>query len=244
MNSEYLNRLPKDIQHFVARLEYESDIEIEVVIDKSRADRYLDEPDPLACTVNEYEAEILITAPYHFPENSVFHELLHIERFLVKQAPQIIPCEECWSHALEKCLTVLDNHIEHLVIVPIELQQRPDRINHWITVMNHILHRIETSEITGDDQAYLIIYSWFFISHILKNNTLTNRSQSLLKLLGLLDHATQFKDRIIPALSSKEEATTVFIEQFKINKECICFHYFDSKNRSSNQTKYSEHRMT
>ena len=213
----------------VAKIEAESGIEIKVTLDESRAGRYFDEPDPLACVVTEAKAQILIPSRDSFPEGAVLHELLHIQRFLVEGVPQLVVCEHHWHPDLEKVFTQVDNNIEHLVIVPKELEQRPDRRDRWIAVMTRVLAQLRSPEILPADRTFLGIYSWVFIERVLNDKTLLAQYAATLAPLNLMERALDFSRDIAFVLPSKEAAVHALVEQFHLAEECLCLHYFYPK---------------
>jgi len=129
MEQAYLDQLPEDLQLLVEKIEHTFGAPIAVAVDAEKAAESAEQVDHLECNVDVHGAELLIPAPEHFPESSVLHELLHAQRFLLEGVPQIVACDDYlgWSPAFQTALTRLDNALEHLVIVPDELLQRPER---------------------------------------------------------------------------------------------------------------------
>jgi len=82
--------------------------------------------------------------PQHFPNVSVFHELQHIRRVFLEGVPRITACEdfELWSPQLDTALAKLDNNLEHLVIVPRELEVYPERRAYWEIRVQRFLDRL------------------------------------------------------------------------------------------------------
>ena len=236
MKKHYLAKLPVDIQSFVIDIEREAEIDIRVAVDDSRAGRHQGEPDPLACDIDEDGATILIPRADYFPGGSVLHELLHINRFLVEQVPQINICDNHWDPQLETVFGQLDNNLEHLVIVPEELRRRPARRDRWISVIDRTLSEIRTGKLQQADRDFLGIYTLAFIEHVLNDPCLRERSESILDGLGLRDRAVAFREAIIPALASKEATTRICVEQFRLLEDPICFEYLDSRSSSRRQT--------
>jgi len=236
MENDYLARLPDDLRAFVMDIEREAEIDIKVAVDGSRAGRRPGEPDPLACDIDEDGATILIPRADYFPDGSVLHELLHINRFLVEQVPQINVCEAHWSPQLETVFGQLDNNLEHLVIVPEELRRRPARRDRWVSVIDRTLNEIRSGKLQQADRDFLGIYTLAFIDHVLNDPALRERSESILDGLGLRDRAVVFRDAIIPALASKEATTRICVEQFRLVEDPICFDYLDPRSSSRRQT--------
>lgn len=143
MNSDYLNRLPSDVRELVTEIERECSIEIGVRVDPARVRERPDRSDTMACDMSEDGATILIPAEDHFPDGSVLHEFLHIQRFLLQGVPRIGAdlSWSGWNIDFEQSLTTIDNRLEHLVIVPREIDLRPERTQHfsaWRTRKNRV----------------------------------------------------------------------------------------------------------
>lgn len=232
MNSTYINKLPDDLQEFVLLIEETTGLEIEIEIDASRAGRNKEEPDPLACVVNESEARLLLPAEDHFPEGSVLHELLHIKRFLVDGVPQITACEDRWTPQLESVFVQLDNNLEHLIIVPLELQQRPERRQRWITVLDRVLGTLQAKQVSGPDRDFLSIYTHLFAARVLQDSVLESKAVAALSTFGLMEHALLFEKAMMIAMESKESMVRLCVEQFSLNHDFICLDYFNPREGS------------
>lgn len=239
MNKYYFDRLPDDLRTMVVSIEIETSLEIEVEVDQSRAGKFLHEPDTLACVVNEFEARLLIPSPNTFPSDAVLHELLHIQRFLVEGVPQIAVCENRWHPELEKIFTDLDNNLEHLVIVPKELAQRPKRKDRWISILMRVLAKLQSVGIEVADRNFLAIYGHFFVGHVLGDEDLQKKYTIALDNYNLLESATEFSLATASALSSKEATTRAWVEQLHISSEFLCLDYFDPRKGTYQQQQLS-----
>lgn len=235
MKDEHLNRLGSDIQAFVKDIEHRSRIEIEVETDDSRVGRNTGEPDPLACLVNESEARLLVPSTIELSDGPVLHELLHIHRFLVEGAPQISVCEGHWNPDLERVFAQLDNNLEHLVIVPIEIQRIPERRTCWVTKLRRVLSQVQHGQLLKADQRFLAIYGRLFVDHVLKDNALIEWSASILETLGLSSEAETFRQGMLSVLPSKEGAVRVVVDLFNLDPSVICLDYLNSKECSCEQ---------
>lgn len=226
MQEAYLDRLPNDLRAFVGDIE-RSGVAITVVVDGSRAGRDPGHPDPLACNIEAGGAEILIPEENHFPESAVLHELLHVRRFLIDCVPKVVICDEYWTPELEMVFVQLDNNIEHLVIVPEELQTRPQRRERWIRIMWRIAGDIRSGAIVGRDAEFLAIYTSTFNRLVLNDTEFESASTSMLGERGLSDRAARFHDAVVPALESKEAAVRECAAQFDLDERAICLEYLD-----------------
>lgn len=151
MRKKYLVRLGSEIQALVEDIERHSGIEICVETNDSRISRNTGEPDPLACVVNESEARLLVRSTTELSDGPVLHELLHIHRFLVDGVPQISVCDDRWSPDPERVFMQLDNNLEHLVIVPIEIQRIQERHALWVKKFRRILSQVRAEQLPRAD---------------------------------------------------------------------------------------------
>ena len=232
MNNEYLDKLPHDIRSLVEEIEEKSDIEIEIQIDATRISRSFDQKGSLACEVDQYSARILIPTADYFPEGSVLHELLHIRRFLLEGVPQIVVCDdyEDWTPQLDKGLRDLDNRLEHLVIVPEELNLRPDRRSYWESVMCRVLDELQTTSISEDDRKRYAQLDWIFVRNVVDSCCLTEQAQSLTTQLGIIEQAASFNAALLLSLPSKESTVRVCFEHLNIPFEIAALEYLNSRN--------------
>lgn len=235
MKKEHLDRLGFKIRTFVEDIERQSGIVIQVETDDSRVGRNTGEPDPLACVVNESEARLLVPSTTELSDGPVLHELLHIHRFLVEGVPQISVCEDHWSPDLERFFAQLDNNIEHLVIVPIEIQWIPERRVRWVEKLRRVLGEVQDGQLLTADQKFLAIYGRFFVDHVLNDSALLDWSKSILDTLGLSSEAEAFRQKMLSALPSKEVATGVVVDQFNLDPSFICLDYLNSGEHSCEQ---------
>jgi hypothetical protein len=235
MNSEYLNLLARDIRDFVSDIERQSAIEIQVEVDELRAKKDLGEINTLACDIDETGARILIPSADYFPEGSVLHELLHIDRFLVQGVPQISVCEEYWCPELESAFTDVDNTLEHLVIVPEELRRRPDRKHYWVRVMERTIEKIGSDQLQQPDRDFLAVYSWTFVRRVLGQAQLERLAWGTIESLDLIKRANAYWETVVPALDRKEDATRALTDVFNLAVEAICLNYLDSRERECRQ---------
>ncbi len=233
MKQEYINRLPQDICLLVQEIEYHIDSEIYVKVDESR-------PQILACEVDKHGATILTPMCDHFPEESVLHELLHIRRFCVNNVPRIVVCDsfQNWTPELETDLTHLDNNLEHLIIVPEEIEYRPDRKEYWKTRICNKIETFDLSNRNNQNQAFDALIYWVFIHHIFKEDDLIKKIDEITSL-DVKKLAQEFHNEIIPYLYSKGKLVKVCFKYINISDQAVCLEYIDCKNNSSNKNSLS-----
>lgn len=242
MEPAYLNRLPNDIRNLVGEIEEASGVEIIVVVDSERAHGTLAQPCSLACQVNAHGATLLIPAPEHFPDSSVLHELLHLRRFLLSGVPRISVCNDypSWTLEFEIALTGLDNALEHLIIVPEELQHRGERGVYWRRIMLRVLADLQSPALSKDDRERHALIGWVFIQHVLPDPELMDTAATLIDRLGIQDRAARLVDELIPSLHSKERTVRICFEHLHLPIEAGCLEYIDCLNVSVREVPLAE----
>lgn len=242
MDNSYFDRLPLDIQELVEEIEkavnFQIDIEVCEPDEKARRRCH----SPLKCEVDQNGARIIIPAADRFPDSSVFHELLHIRRFLVEKVPRLTFCEnyDPWSPDLESALTSLDNGIEHLIIVPQELARKPDRKSYWIEVMRRVLSELRTNNLSIEARERLTLRDIMFVTTVLKDPQLTADFGGLVEQLDLSERTNALSGVVGTALHSKEQLAKAFITQLHIPSEPVCLEYIDATNGRSDEINISQ----
>ena len=229
MQPEYLDRLPDDLRALVVVTEQAIGFAVEVVVDPGRARGIPGQDDPMACEVDWSHARMLTAAPEQFRASSVFHELLHIRRFLVEGAPMLVDRSdyEPWSPAIGTALTKHDNAFEHLVIVPLELVRYPGSRQHWEAVMARTWNDIAAGR--GDEVArrQLGLANWAFLQRVLPDSPSIPFARATLEASHGLEHAERFCQALFPALGDKEAAIRVWFEYQNIPLEMASLRYFE-----------------
>lgn len=237
MEQQYLDRLSPDIRTLVYEIEQSSGIEIEIKVDPSRARRVPDQADPLACEVDEYGAKVLLPKADYFPDGSVLHELLHIQRFLSHGIPRIVTNGdfEGWTHELDTALTGLDNSLEHLIIVPEELRRRPPRRAHWERILGRVFDELPSLRLSEGDRNRQALINWAFISHVLPESRVIERARAVMEGFGLEERAQRFATAIVQSLDSKVTLVAVAFQHLQLRLESACLEYLDSRTGRSEE---------
>lgn len=242
LDNSYFDRLPLDTQELVEEIEtavnFEIDIEVREPEEKARRRCR----SPLKCEVDLQGARIITPAADRFPDSSVFHELLHIRRFLVEKVPRLTFCEnyDPWSPELESALTSLDNGIEHLIIVPQELARKPERKTYWVEVMRRVLSELRTNTLYIDDRERLTLRDIMFVTTVLKDPQLAADFGGLVEKLDLSERANALSGVVGTALHSKEQLAKAFVTQLHIPFEPVCLEYIDATNGKSHEINISQ----
>ena len=89
------------------------------------------DPNPFAaaCELDETNATIFYRDVNALSDNGIVHELLHIHRYWVEGIPQLVPISADERHW--KLTSEIEGALEHLIIVPRELDFCPNRPGYW-----------------------------------------------------------------------------------------------------------------
>lgn len=229
MQAQFLNQLDNDVQVLVRQIEEAIGIDINVVVDPERAMGEADEPAPLASDVSQHGADIFTSALDYFPDASVFHELQHIRRVLVERTPRLIVCEEFepWSPEFETAIAQLDNNLEHLFIVPAEIDLYPQRRVYWEQRLDALLGRVRNEAFQDADRHRFALLGWLLINNMVPTPALQERERALLREYNLEMRAAQFRESVEAVGSSKEDVVRVVFEFLSLPFGAGCLQYFD-----------------
>jgi hypothetical protein len=235
MQPEFESRLGADVRALVRDTEQLIDAEITVTVDPKRARNSPDEPGRMGCAIDEYGAQILIGELTYFPDASVFHELQHIRRILVEGAPRLVVCEdfEPWSPELSTAMTQLDNNLEHLVIVPIEMQRYPDRHAYWRNRLERLITSLEINDMQQHDRHRIAMLGLLLTEQMLPDANLRSKVVGVLRKWGIEDRAERYCAEAIAALVLKEQLVRTTFRYFELPTTVGCLEYLDSRNGST-----------
>jgi len=239
MQPEYLARLSPDLQAMVGEIEAAIETEILVVVDPERAAHI--RPDGrhiLACKVNQDGALLLTPSADYFPNGGVFHELLHVKRFLVDGVPQLgdNPASEHWNLELDEGLHKLDLSLEHFFIVPQELGRYPDRSAHWELSLEHSWQRgVFELENERERWAWALVHA-VFVRLVFPQSRARRLSDGVIANLGMADVVQRLHQAVLPALATKEELARVCLAHLGAPRDLVVFRYLDSRGRCVRET--------
>lgn len=231
MQHDYYERLSQDVKVLVDEVEHGCGFQIEVRPDVRRAGLGVDGAGTLACVAEPRNAFIDIP-PGHFPDGAVVHELLHLRRFLLQGVPMLYVDEEqpIGTSAFADGIHKLDNALEHLVIVPIELGYRADRVAYWTRILESIWRQDIPAFPDEEDKARWAKVHWTFVRHVLSDTAVSPLAEQLLQDMGILAEANALHDAVISALAkSKEDATRICLGLLGLPAERVGFEYLDTK---------------
>ncbi len=242
MDREYLDRLREDTRNDVESIEQLIGFEIAVKVDSSRANNSSDLPETLACEIDENGAQLLIPSRKNFPDPSVVHELLHIRRFLIDRVPKIVICDDYddWSPEQETGLTKLDNQLEHLIIVPEELEKRPTRKDYWLSAITRALLKLENDNLPDNDSRQLLLTHWIFLHLVLKDEALIKCADRLIRQMDLADPAADYLEAARSSINSKEKLVRAAFHYLEIDVEGVCLQTLDTHHSTALESKLSD----
>jgi hypothetical protein len=149
----------------------------------------------------------------YFPDGAVRHELLHVQRFHVAGVPKLVLAEEeKWDQRFSDALGNLDNAIEHIVIVPIELQSNPERREHWEAVMANVCSDLLNAPKEERDLA--VCLHWAFLQQALPDSPQVEVLKAFAMGHGLFEMAVAVAGQLLSALASKEDMVRILFLTF------------------------------
>jgi hypothetical protein len=232
MQSEFEARLSADLKNLVRDTEQSIDAEITVVIDPKRASASQDESGRMGCEMDPHGAQILVGDASHFPDASVFHEVQHIRRILVEGNPRLVVCEdfEPWSPQLATAIARLDNNLEHLFIVPREVQTYPDRRAYWKGRLENMIANLTDDKTPEYERHRFAMLGLLLIDQMLPEEKLRSAVVRVLQGYGIKERGERFCAEAVAALTSKEQLVRVTFDHFRLPWPVGCFEYLDSRN--------------
>jgi hypothetical protein len=233
MTPAYRALLPAWLAAMVDEAEAAMALQIEVTVDPAQAKGRPDEPDPLACQMSASSARILVPAEGYFPAGSVLHELLHLRRVLVDGVPRLVVADtlsdDLWSPRLVDSLVAHDNALEHLVIVPREMEVLPERRAYWEAKMVRVWSDLASGMGSPVNQRQAALVNWFFLRRVLPGSPSTATAEAVLANLALMEAAEAGVAQMSPVLSDKIALTSAWFRVAGIDRELADFEYIDSR---------------
>ncbi len=212
MQTDYLSLLSKPVQQFILEVEKAAGVEIKVIPDPELNEGGTTGQGHLEIIIKARSIQLFAPTNGYFPDGAVRHEVLHVQRFHVDEVPKLAANNENWDKAYSDRLVGLDNAIEHLVIVPIELQFHPERRLHWEVMMRNIC--LELPNIPEGDRRLAVCLHWTFLRNVLPKSPSVENMRNFAKKHALFEMADDFADQFIAAATSKEEQVRLLFQNF------------------------------
>jgi len=228
MQTEYLDLLSEPVQQFILEVEKSAGVYINVIPDIK-----LNEGGPagqgnLEINIKALSIQLFVPTNGYFPDGAVRHEVLHMQRFLIERVPKLVLAENArWDKGISNQLVNLDNAIEHLLIVPVELQLHPERRQHWEAMMQDICSALQN--IPEANRRLAVFLHWTFLRHVLPNSSSVEIMSNFARDNALLEMADNFADQFIAAVASKDELVRLLFHNFpELPKNRAALEYINS----------------
>lgn len=214
MQPEYLARLGPAVQGFVLEVERQANIEIHVIPEPG-----LNRGGPfgrgqLEVLVEPRRNVIFVPTNGYFPGGAVRHELLLLKRIHVDGVPKLTTAASArgWHGRTADPMSHLDNAIEHIVIVPLELQEHPERRLHWEAVMQEVC--VGLPDVPDEERSLAVCMHWTFLRHVLPGSPQAGFVTAFTLRHGLSEKADRFADQFLAVVARKEEAVRLLFHTF------------------------------
>lgn len=227
MQTEYLALLSESVKEFVLEVEDAAGIKIQIIQDARLNNGGPTGGGNLEVVINAQRVEIFAPTNGYFPDGAVRHEVLHVERFHLGGVPKIALADAVdWDKSFSDALGAMDNAIEHIDIVPIELELHPERMQHWEAVMTNVCTNLHTVPIA--ERRLAVCLHWSFMTHVLPDSPNFELLKSYASEYGLSEIATNFSQQFLA--SSKEEKASMLFSAFAdiLPRECAALEYINS----------------
>ena len=228
MQPQFFSQLSEPVQAFVRQVEECANMNIEVILSARLNGSGPSGHGRLEVVINAQCVQLFAPTDGYFPEGGVRHEVLHVQRFHVDGVPKLaLADEENWDRGYSDALGALDNAVEHIVIVPIELQFHPERREHWEAVMNNVCSELHL--IPEGERCLAGCLHWAFLRHVLPTSPSTEIARAFLVQHELLEFAEKFADNFLSLVASKEEMVRFLFLTFpEIPKSRAALEYVNS----------------
>lgn len=211
MHYEFLSRLSQPLREFVAHVEEQAGIAIDVI-----QELRLNDGGPFGIGNLEIEIQaqrVQLFAPIngYFPDGAVRHEVLHVQRFHLDGVPKLALADAVdWDKPFSDALGQIDNAIEHIAIVPIELEHHPERRAHWEAVMTNVCSNLHT--VPDAERCLAVCLHWAFMSQVFPDSHNFQLLRDYAFEFDLSDVSTQFSEQFLA--SNKEEQVGILFSKF------------------------------
>jgi len=233
MHSYIKDRLPDAVKSLVDKLESLSGNEIKFVKSEKMVKR------GLMLNISETEASIWFGAHEQLTPHAITHELLHVDRFWCLPAPQLgIKGQREKQHSL---LSQVTNCLEHLVIVPRELEHGFDGFAMRTTELRRTWDEYPWPE--WKDPMYRrikLLVEWISTDFLTNDCEVRESARAALKTEGLYADAVNFSKKLRQIGSSPEAAMSTARRFMKVTVPCE-FLYFDIRHRTKRYVDMPEH---
>lgn len=136
-----------------------------------------------------------------------------MKRFHIEKVPKLaLAVSEDWDRDYSDALGALDNAIEHVLIVPTELQFHPERRDHWEAVMGNVCAGLP--DIPASERSLAVCMHWTFLRLVLPGSPSAETARRFALEHALLGLADRFADQFQSVAASKEELSRLLFLTF------------------------------
>jgi hypothetical protein len=227
MQHEFLFRLSETVRNFVLEIEDAAGIKIHVVQDTRLNNGGPGGSGNLEIIIEAQRVHLFAPTNGYFPEGAVRHEVLHVQRFHLDGVPKLALADAVdWDKPFSDALGQIDNAIEHIAIVPIELEHHPERRAHWEAVMTNVCVNLHT--VPDDERCLAVCLHWSFMSQVFPDSQNFQLLRDYASEFDLIEVATKFSEQFLA--SSKEEQVGIVFSKFSdiLPRERAAIEYVNS----------------
>lgn len=224
MEERYLKILPSELQLFVAEAEDKAGCHIQIVHDASASQ--FDNLQIQIALDGHCEATISL-AGTEISRCALIHEVLHIKRFWIEQVPIL----RSSGRQFEAQAQVLDELLEHLVIIPEERKYVQDESNeHWGALYQDGIRNIPLPgypSIYQKDLWKRSLFQWRALRDIAMPFLSDTPLSDKLEAWGLEDISSQFVSNLNAVPSDKIEQISLVVREFEYPPSGFCIRKFN-----------------
>ena len=214
MQQVYLDKLSHSVRTFVEAVEEAAGVPIEVEESAELNDGGPAGQGNLKVDIGAQYVRLYVPSNGYFPDGGVRHEVLHVHRLHIDGVPRLALAEDvAWAPSLEQGLVRVDNALEHLAIVPVELQHHPERVAHWEAVMTR-MWQVDIPEASALDRRVAAGLHWSFLRHVIPGSPAVDTAIAMMNNFGLRAEAEAFSALLLPLVGSKTELVRTFFDWF------------------------------
>lgn len=228
MQPEYLARLSEPVQQFILEVEKGAGVDIQVILDPNQNEGGTTGQGKLAVNIKARSIQLFAPTNGYFPDGAVRHEVLHVRRFHVNGVPKLALADnQKLDNGFSNVLVGNDNAIEHIVIVPVELQFHPEHRKHWEALMRNVC--LGLPDVPEGERRLAVCLHWTFLRHVLPDSPLIEIAREFAKEHALLEMAEQFADQFTSIAANKEELVRLLFFTFpEIPRNRAALEYINS----------------
>ena len=212
MQPDYLDRLSEPVKQFVRQVEERSGIAIHVIPEKQLNGGGPTGHGELQIFITDHSIQLFAPSNGYFPDGAVRHELLHADRFHVQGVPKLALAEQAWDRSFADALTHIDNAIEHVIIVPLEIELHPERRGHWEALMEKVWFDAPSNP--PDQRRLAACLHWTFLRSVLPDSPQIQVASDFIEKHGLRAELDEFFERFHSLKASKKDLVGYLLQSF------------------------------